>query len=238
MEDTFILSVLGACIFAAVVAVCATYGVERMGGLLGGIFETTPTTIIPAAIGIARSVSDTKELSKAMSSVPVGLLVTSTFLMVWKYLPPRLDERISSNKGLAITISASLITWLIFALFSVFSLQDVSQDRMLVVGYCSVAALLLIGFSATFYTFERNHALPNPKTDMPEEKTPVKTLIVRGCFAGVATAVTVLLSKVNEVAAGVFSTFPSIFLTTMVSLWLSKGAKLASGTIRTCMYDC
>ena len=38
-------------IFAALVAVAATVAIERLGGRLGGVIGSIPTTIVPASLG-------------------------------------------------------------------------------------------------------------------------------------------------------------------------------------------
>ena len=38
-------------IFAALVAIGATVAIERLGGRLGGILGSIPTTIVPASLG-------------------------------------------------------------------------------------------------------------------------------------------------------------------------------------------
>jgi hypothetical protein len=39
----------------------------------------------------------------------------------------------------------------------------------------------------------------------------------------------VLVSKWSDVLAGIFACFPAIFLTTMVSLWISQGEAMPTG---------
>jgi hypothetical protein len=41
----------------------------------------------------------------------------------------------------------------------------------------------------------------------------------------------VLVSKWSDVLAGIFACFPAIFLTTMVSLWISQGEAMPTGNL-------
>src|SRR5690606_19167850 len=58
------------------------------------------------------------------------------------------------------------------------------------------------------------------------------TLLARGLFAACAIGVALWLAEVaGPVAGGVASVFPAIFLTAMVSLWLSQGEAVPVGAI-------
>ena len=46
---SLLMVVLTSALFAGLVATCATVAVERLGGKLGGVLATTPSTIIAAA---------------------------------------------------------------------------------------------------------------------------------------------------------------------------------------------
>ena len=45
-------------IFAALVAIGATVAIERLGGRLGGVLGSIPTTIVPASLGFFLPVKD------------------------------------------------------------------------------------------------------------------------------------------------------------------------------------
>ncbi len=55
------------------------------------------------------------------------------------------------------------------------------------------------------------------------------TLLARGCVAALAIFTAILVSSTNGVVAGIVSTFPAIFLTTMVSVWWSQGQAVTTG---------
>jgi len=58
------------------------------------------------------------------------------------------------------------------------------------------------------------------------------TLLARGLLAAVAIATAVWVTNIGgPLAAGVASVFPAIFVTTMVSLWLSQGEAVPVGAV-------
>ena len=56
------------------------------------------------------------------------------------------------------------------------------------------------------------------------------TLAMRGILAGCAIGVSILLSSFGALA-GIASVFPAIFLTTMVSIWISQGEAVQGGAV-------
>jgi hypothetical protein len=52
-----------------------------------------------------------------------------------------------------------------------------------------------------------------------------------GLIAGTSITCAILLSTLSDVAGGIISTFPSIFLTTMFTLWLSQGNAVPCGAV-------
>ena len=100
---------------AGVVAVLATVAVERLGGAVGGIVSSVPTTIVPAAIGIHAAAPDDASFRRAMCFVPVGILLNAGYLMLWRVLPARIGMR-SHRHLLAATTTCALGAWILAAL--------------------------------------------------------------------------------------------------------------------------
>ena len=48
-----IVSALLAAVFSGIAAVLVTLGIERFGGVVGGVLATIPSTIVPASLGLA-----------------------------------------------------------------------------------------------------------------------------------------------------------------------------------------
>ena len=216
--------VLVAGISAGVVAIAATVAVERLGGRLGGLLGTLPTTIVPAAAGIAVNSHTVEGFEAAMAAVPVGMWVDVLFLLCWR-LGPRWLPPWSRSARLMAMVAASLAMWLCVALVAVRSLEwaIVAGVAPLLLGGIGMAASLLLGVVATV------NPPPAPKGS---RKVGVGTLLARGCLAAVAIAVAVSLASVaGPTVAGIASVFPAIFLTSMVSLWWSQGETVQGGAV-------
>ncbi len=87
-----LLNALASALFAGFIAAMATYVVEKLGGVKGGILAATPTTILPALIGMRSNSSDPQDFAASIWLLPVGALCNSFFLATWRYLPPRIPH--------------------------------------------------------------------------------------------------------------------------------------------------
>ena len=79
-------------LFAALVAIGTTVAIERWGGRAGGLIGTMPSTIVPASIGIASTGGTGDTLFLAMCAVAPGMLLSASFLYMWRVIPPRLPH--------------------------------------------------------------------------------------------------------------------------------------------------
>ena len=208
-------------LFAGLVAILATVVIERGGGALGGII-TLPTTIVPASIGIWGGVSGIEPFTHAMSMVPIGMLLNVAFLGSWRILPGIMGTKM---KGVNLVFSVSIISTLIWSLFagiSTFLVEMISDDiGPSTIGLLATALAVIIGVFAV-------------KTNLPApsgiNKVGIFTLFLRGLAAGSAIAASVWIAGLGlPFISGMVSVFPAIFLTTMVSLWISQGAEVPVG---------
>lgn len=210
-------------VLAGVVAVAATVAVERFGGRLGGVLTTLPTTIVPASIGLSAT-HHGEDLASALAIVPAGMALNAAFLWLWQVLPPRLPA-VSLGLRLALMSLLTLSAWFIAALTLVLGTQawNAAGQPSAVLG--TVGVFLLLGGGLWLC-----RDLP-PAPRGTRRVGPV-TLVARGLFAGGAIGTAILLGEVaGPVAGGVASVFPAIFLTAMVSLWLSQGEAVPLGAI-------
>ena len=230
---------------AGFVAVLATLAIERLGGHLGGIIGTLPTTIIPASWGLWYQVLDQSEssikmsehafnqFSMAMYAVPTGMCLNALFLWMWKIIPQRShwvsewskdgDQGILKAVCLMSTITLSL--WSCFAFIWVMFSQKVldSSQKQLISGILALLLIIIIGLWATR---QYSHAPKGSKS------VGWSTLFCRGLCAAIAVGIAVLISKSGaSTLAGVAAVFPAIFWTTMVSLWVSQGQAVPSGAV-------
>ena len=210
-------------LFAGLVAVGVTVAIERWGGRVGGLIGTLPSTIVPASLGLWFRAADApaEVLAGAMHTVPAGMLLNAGFLFLWRVLPPRLPS-LALGPRLALMSFMSLAAWAVGAVGLTLSLQAGGGAGRL---FGVVSTLVLVGFGAL--SCLATH--PSPRGSRPVGPT---TLLARGLLAGLAVSVAVWLADVGgPVAAGVASVFPAIFLTTMVSLWLSQGEAVPAGAV-------
>ena len=206
-------------LLAGIVAIAATVAVERLGGRLGGLIATLPTTIVPATWGFA-AVSEGLPVT-ALAAVPMGMLVNAAFLWCWRIVPLYLPTW-SMPKRLITMVVISLSTWLVLALTSLY-IGTATGISPLTLG---LGALGLHVILAIYTNWE---SAPAPKGTRPVKFV---ALISRGALAATAIAAAVAIASSGfPVAAGVASVFPAIFLTTMVSLWWSQGEAVPLGAV-------
>lgn len=217
-------SVLLPALFAGVVAIGVTVAIERWGGRLGGILGTLPTTIVPASIGILGTAPSLAAYRDAMLSVPAGMLLNALFLWLWRFLPPRLP-RTGLGLRLTLMVSLSLGTWFLGAGALVLGGQWWRDQGLpiLALGLGTTVLIVGVGVGACL------RPLPSPRGT---RRVGPAILLGRGLLAAVAIGLSVLIASTGQdLLAGMASVFPAIFLTTMVSLWLSQGEAVPVGAV-------
>ena len=203
-------------LFAGCIAVFATRAIERWGSATGGVLATLPTTIVPASLGIAAQTLPHEQFLLAMTAVPFGMALNAGFLGLWQWIPHRLPTNLAALR-FPLTLALSLLAWALgAAVLSVFleSLTDWTRTRF-------VLALVMVGGSGLGgLLLSRRH----PAITTPGRPIAAGVLVARGGLAALAVGTAVLLSRVaSPTVASMAAVFPAIFLTTMVSLWLSQG---------------
>lgn len=222
--DVSMTGILLPAVLAGLVAIAATVAVERWGGRIGGLLSTLPTTIVPASIGISAQSIGTAAFQDAMSACSGGMLVDVLFLYFWRAVPPRLPD-LGLWGRLLLMLVVSLIGWLIAATALTVLLNGLRERGvpLLMVGAGLVVLTAAVGALA---------CLRNPPSPAGRRRVGPATLIARGVLAGAAIAGAVWLASVGgAIASGVASVFPAIFLTTMVSLWISQGESVQAGAV-------
>ena len=211
-----ISSILLSALFAGMVAILVTVAIERYGGRTGGVLATIPTTIVPAAYGMY-SLSNQSEFAQSMSIVPLGMMVNAVFLLIWMHAPQRY--------GLSLfgTTMLSLIAWAVMGGLSLLISSEVQSFGLHPIGYgLSVLALLIVLGVWTTWT-----SRPAPKGSQPVRPL---VLALRGFVAAVAIGIAVWFASLSyPFISGLISTFPAIFLTSMIALWLAQGQDVPQG---------
>ena len=211
-----------ASLLAGLVAIGATLAIERWGGVLGGFVATLPSTIVPATWGLWSSVG-AAGYREAMAAVPLGMLVNAIFLHLWRVIPQRLP---AGRHRLGWTLALSLLGWLGMALASLALLAIVR----------SKAPAMLLPFALSIaiaaWVFGVVACLDGAPAPGGTRSVRPAVVLARGVLAAAAVGGAVHLGGLGlGIASGLCSTFPAIFLTTMVSLWLAQGEAVPTGAI-------
>ena len=221
MSSLEMSAILLPALFAGLVAILATVVIERGGGALGGIISL-PTTIVPASIGIWGGVSGIESFTSAMSMVPIGMLLNVLFLGSWRILPKIMGRKMNGANLVFSVSMVSIFMWAFFAGISTFSVEMISDDiGPSMIGLFATSLAVIIGVFAV---------RTNPPAPPGINRVGLTTLFLRGLAAGSAIAASVWIAGLGlPFISGMVSVFPAIFLTTMVSLWISQGADVPVG---------
>ena len=209
-------SILLSALFAGVVATLVTIAIERFGGRTGGVLATIPTTIVPAALGMY-SISGETEFAQSMSIVPLGMMVNAIFLLVWIHAPQRFDL------SLVGTTILSLIVWTLIGSLGLLVSNELQASGVAALTYAvsGLGLLILLGVWTTWTS------RPAPKGSRSVRPT---ILVLRGSAAALAIGIAVWFSSLSyPFVSGLVSTFPAIFLTSMIALWLAQGQDVPQG---------
>ena len=209
-------SILLSALFAGIVATLVTIAIEKFGGRTGGVLATIPTTIVPAALGMY-SISGETEFAQSMSIVPLGMMVNAIFLLVWIHAPQRV------GLSLVGTTILSLIVWTLIGSLGLLvssELQAFGVDA-LAYGVSGLGLLILLGVWTTWTS------RPAPRGSRSVRPS---VLVLRGSAAATAIGIAVWFSSLSyPFVSGLVSTFPAIFLTSMIALWLAQGQDVPQG---------
>jgi hypothetical protein len=219
-----ILDAAAPALVAGVVAVSATVLVERLGGRIGGLLSSVPTTIVPAAVALHSRCETGDDLTIALALVPVGTAFNAAYLGLWLILPPIIcAHRIGSRAPLALTLAITLTAWMLAAAALIVLGESLALHPMHWSRIGLVATLLCgtLGIAANWSPVSAPRGT---------HRVSMITLIIRGVAASGAIGAAVILARLDvPVASGLASVFPVIFTTVMVGTWLSQGAAVPRG---------
>jgi hypothetical protein len=217
------MSVLWVAILAGTMAIFATVSIEKFGGALGGLLGSLPTTIIPASLGFLSHAATPLELTTSLAVVPIGMLINAIFLYTWRVLPSKFSTTSSLSTRLALMSMASLMVWAASSATFVLSMSWVSDEQVFWFGILGQIVLLGFGIWAC------KDGIPAPKG---KRAVSILVLLSRGLLSGLAIGFSAWISGLGyPILAGMASVFPAMFLTTMVSIWLSQGEAVQAGAV-------
>ena len=208
------MTALWAALFAGFVAILATLAVEKLGGVLGGVVASIPTTVVPGVLGFFYAGAG---FEQAVLAIPYGMFVNAVFLLTWRVLPTRLPF-VGFQARLLSMILMSLLIWFCCAGVSVWIQHQYSSLHM---------SAIVVVVQALFGIWACWNNPPAPKGTNP---VGMSILAMRGLLAGTAIGCAILMSHLGALA-GMASVFPAIFLTTMVSVWMAQGEAVPAGAV-------
>jgi len=218
------------------VTICFTLIIEQQGGVIGGVVASAPSLVIPTSISFFLQLTSSppppsspypsafEEYRASMLSVPFGSLISCLVVLFWRVVPPRVKIE-SPLLKISTLLGTSILLWLGLATLSVrliHTIPPVSNTQQ----WYSLAALSCHFLIAASATLRENVSAPKGK-----RKPSPLALFFRGFLSFAASFVSILLVEfAGPVVSGLSSTFPVIFLTTIVSIWISQGEKVVQGT--------
>jgi len=202
-------------LLSALVVILISIIAERYGTKTGGIIGTLPSTIIIAFLFIAFNKGVT-HASESVAVVPAEMGVNLLFLLIFT---------LYASRSTATALSISLTAWALLSL----SLFLLNMNNIFI-----SLGLFILAFCVALFILERVKKIPSMGSTHVRY-TPMKILL-RGFLAGVVIAFAVLLSNVGAVLSGIFSTFPVIFLSTMMITVREHGPKFAGGMAKSMIF--
>ena len=201
--------------------------IETFGGAVGSVIGTLPSTVIPAAyIFITERTKTVDERVESVMSCLYGMVPTDLlFLPSWRIIPPKLPKKWSNGVKVLVTSVLSLLLWFLGAVAMILLKSLFTQIGL---------SIWVFGLVTLVFTAVCGGAIcwTLPPTPAGKNKIPVHIHLIRGLAAAAAIFISGVLSQTNMgVIAGAMVTFPSIFITTLVSVSLSQGPEVATGAV-------
>lgn len=210
-------------ICSGIIAATCSLMIEKLGGKLGGILATVPTSAVPSMVGFWTAQAN---FDQAAGFTPVGMLANCTFLLSWKYYPRYVPAHLSVTSRVAILSAASLTTWLLCGSLLIFGLAPLARAAHLspqLLGFACSAIHISIGLAITYRP---------PPAPRGGSKVPLSTLLLRGVVATIIITCAIIIGKVaNGYIASLASIAPIVFLTSMIATSVSQGDDVRDGAI-------
>lgn len=213
---------------ACLMAIIATVLVERCGGRIGGIIATMPFTFLPASFVFVEDAKTDIDWKLTLFSLPGGGIGSICFLEVWNDLPALLKGYSEKWKLVILSVVSCLVWFIVCFLFIYFffMLRD-HPSCIIPVGLILDIFHLLLATILAWY----------PSKSMKGKKKPsILNYLSRGVLAFIAIFFASAIAKSgNLIFAAVCSLAPAIYLTTMLTMWISHGEDVCKGAIKPMM---
>jgi len=200
---------------SALVVILITVIAEKYGTKIGGILGTLPSTIVVAFVFIALN-RGVDFASESVAVVPAEMGINLAFLCIFALL---------AYKSMTTGLFAAFVFWIIFS--SILFFTDMHNI------YVSLA-LFFISMIITFLILEKVKKIKS-QGKRQVHYTPLK-IILRGVLTGAIIAISVFLSNLDPVLAGIFSVFPAILTSTMIISYREHGPDFSAGIAKSMIF--
>lgn len=227
MQLFIIITSVVSAIAAGSASVAATVFIEKMGGSVGGVIASSPSTIVIFGIATAVTAATSDNLVTILYMSPVGLFGDALFLWLWRVLPPtQFIRRVGGKYAQAALMTAvSLGFWMAFAIAMIYAIEpllDIGVPSR-AIGASFWALNVILGL----YTVLFCYIPPLAGTHSAPAIAYASRFLLGACCIGVAVGI----SSINTVAGGIGSMFPNTFLVSMLTLCLSHGHALPQSAV-------
>lgn len=209
MEQDFIIKILLSVIVGGIWVASSTIIVDKFGTKVGGLIAGLPSTVVVALffIGLSQGV---QKVLESTSVVPLAFAANGPFMLIYAAL---------SKRGIWQAMGAAILVWFgISYLIILFDFNDFNWGLVICILVLIISAII---FEKTF----RARSIAGQKTEYKKSQ-----LLARALFAGVIIGSAVAASKfLNPLFGGILASFPAVFVSTLIILHNSRGAKVAIG---------
>lgn len=204
MDASFWFKLLLSFIVGSLWITLTTLSAERFGSKVGGLIGGLPSTVVIALFFIGLTQSP-EIAAQATTVMPLAQGLNGLFVLTFMQFIPR---------GLRLGLLTSMILW--FVQSSLLYLLDIQRFWVSLLGW-----LFLLVFC--YLVVEKRMKIPSQ--GRLTISNPLSQLVWRALFGGGVITLAVLMGKIGgPLLGGIFSSFPAMFLSTLVITYNSAGS--------------
>ena len=204
MDASFWFKLLLSFIVGSLWITLTTLSAERFGSKVGGLIGGLPSTVVIALFFIGLTQSP-EIAAQATTVMPLAQGLNGLFVLTFIHFIPR---------GLWLGLLSSLILW--FFQSSLLYLLDIQRFWVSLLGW-----LFLLVFC--YLVVEKRMKIPSQ--GRLTISNPFSLFVWRALFGGGVITLAVLMGKIGgPLLGGIFSSFPAMFLSTLVITYNSAGS--------------
>jgi len=193
----------------------ATILADKLGPKIGGLVSGLPSTVVLGLFFLAWS-QDLGAAVQATTVIPLVAGINSLFLTVYVFFV---------RKNFKLAVLSSLIVWFVSAYALVRTRFDNYSVSLL--GFCFL-------FLLSFFLMEKVFKIASVKGKIV--RYTLWLILVRALTGGLAVSLAVFLGKIGgPLWGGIFSTFPAMFISTMLVTYSAQGALFSAGVMKNSM---